>query len=691
MPEDRDLLERELQRVELRPFTLDGFHRERERKLRNRRIRAGVVALVVVAGAAVIGASIYRSDHVPATPPEEPVDLGIFEPLAGRIVSYRDGSLWGVDPNAPDRESTMVSVDLGASAEPWVFPLGWSRDGTELLLLRSDVPDQAGSLSILHADGTESQVSPDPVQSAAISPDGSRVAFAAPQGQGLYVVDAQGGEPLRIAEEGASPTFSPDGTQIAYLFPAGAFRGPSVARAHVLIVNANGGDAHEILADEPALAWGATSLAWSPAGDRFAMTGGGAMYTFAPDGSNVTTVVPEGAGTPFWSPDGTRLAYRLYFPPGPLGLSVVGADGSEDHTLVFGGDGGPWHPGASAAAPIEMPTPAETSAPIEAPAETPAPVASDDAFAEGLVLRFEADPEGGPGDLVAVDPVTGDSRVLLSDVAGLTRAAWSADHRWVAVENSTGLWVTRSGEEPRRVADPVSLWSWSPDRARLATDDVEGEHHLSVIDAPASTTVDLGEVQGEVTSRPVWSPDGTRLVYGANGGTIWVVDVDSGARSVLVELPDDDLDSVDGIAWSPDGEIVAIFNDTDPGHGRLYLVNADGSDIRVLRDDADLQAMAWSPDGARLAYVEHRHAATQVLTQTRDGDAPTAVAEVPNDECVGFNGCGLPLVWSPDGSRIGLLRGDGNGNATYLAVDTDGNVEPIDAMTYASWNGGSYP
>jgi hypothetical protein len=201
MPEDRDLLERELQRVELRPFTLDGFHRERERKLRNRRIRAGVVALVVVAGAAVIGASIYRSDHVPATPPEEPVDLGIFEPLAGRIVSYRDGSLWGVDPNAPDRESTMVSVDLGASAEPWVFPLGWSRDGTELLLLRSDVPDQAGSLSILHADGTESQVSPDPVQSAAISPDGSRVAFAAPQGQGLYVVDAQGGEPLRIAEE----------------------------------------------------------------------------------------------------------------------------------------------------------------------------------------------------------------------------------------------------------------------------------------------------------------------------------------------------------------------------------------------------------------------------------------------------------------------------------------------------------
>ena len=47
MPSDRSLVEREMQRVELQPFTLEGFHRSRERKHRNKRIRAGVVALLV--------------------------------------------------------------------------------------------------------------------------------------------------------------------------------------------------------------------------------------------------------------------------------------------------------------------------------------------------------------------------------------------------------------------------------------------------------------------------------------------------------------------------------------------------------------------------------------------------------------------------------------------------------------------
>ena len=44
MSEYRGLIEREMDRVELRPFTLDTFRRRRNRRQRNQRIGAGVVA-----------------------------------------------------------------------------------------------------------------------------------------------------------------------------------------------------------------------------------------------------------------------------------------------------------------------------------------------------------------------------------------------------------------------------------------------------------------------------------------------------------------------------------------------------------------------------------------------------------------------------------------------------------------------
>jgi Tol biopolymer transport system component len=282
------------------------------------------------------------------TPEEPSVDLGIFAPIAGRIVYYSDSSLWAVDPDTPS-SSTLVRLDPEGTADADRFasftkPLGWSSDGTKLLFLREDPTDDRfpydTRLYILHADGTETQVIPEPVEGAAISPDGSRVAFAA---DGLYVVDAEGGEPVRIAHEGNSPTFSPDGTQIAYLsLPRGMV--VEIGREHVWVVNADGTDAHEILADEPALANGVFGLTWSPAGDRIAidnaLEGHVAIYTFASDGSGFTRVVTDGAN-PFWSPDGSQIAYEVL--DGSLdGLRILDADGVR---IVGVGRSGPWHPG----------------------------------------------------------------------------------------------------------------------------------------------------------------------------------------------------------------------------------------------------------------------------------------------------------------------------------------------------------
>ena len=175
---------------------------------------------------------------------------------------------------------------------------------------------------------------------AAISPDGSRVVFAADRSDGLYVVDAEGGQPVRIAN-GEEPTFSPDGTQIAYLGLPRSGCCVQSGREHVWVANADGTDAHEILADEPALDEGVyrpdVVAGGRPDRDGNALEGHVAIYTFAPDGSDFTKVIAGGAN-PYWSPDGSQIAYVALGGP-PRMLRIADADGSNVQVFDFGGLG----------------------------------------------------------------------------------------------------------------------------------------------------------------------------------------------------------------------------------------------------------------------------------------------------------------------------------------------------------------
>jgi hypothetical protein len=63
MPETGPLLELVMERVELRPFTLEGFHDRRDRKRRNQRISAGVVGIAVFVALALILGTVGLSDR----------------------------------------------------------------------------------------------------------------------------------------------------------------------------------------------------------------------------------------------------------------------------------------------------------------------------------------------------------------------------------------------------------------------------------------------------------------------------------------------------------------------------------------------------------------------------------------------------------------------------------------------------
>jgi Tol biopolymer transport system component len=315
-----------------------------------------------------------------------------------------------------------------------------------------------------------------------------------------------------------------------------------------------------------------------------------------------------------------------------------------------------------------------------------------------------------------VDPATGRSRALVdgAKIQGeIGNAAWSYAGRWVAYDingRKDSLWVVGPQGEPRQLAEVAGAWAWSPTDTQLAMmrtpsifpDTAEGRVPLTLFDASTGRQTDLGMTVGEVTTGPVWSPDGTRIAYGVRGGSIYSVDVEGGDHTLLVGLQGD-LDSIFGLEWSPDGAHIAILADAVEDLRRLYVMNADASELPVLVDDLEasgwgsfpgdpLTQIAWSPDGTRLTYATFSgpdQRELRIWTASVDGSGPSLVASHINDECC-IDG-GSP-VWSPDGSHIAFETDREARQERHLAVNADGTGEPseIDWLTYLSWRGGWY-
>jgi Tol biopolymer transport system component len=221
-------------------------------------------------------------------------------------------------------------------------------------------------------------------------------------------------------------------------------------------------------------------------------------------------------------------------------------------------------------------------------------------FPDSIRVLIKAD----DGSLRIGDPTSGEQVRIVPGYGDIDGAAVSPDGSTVVYSHGhdfvtpTEVWmVNADGRDAQLLFDmpgDIYNFAWSPDGKEIA---FLGDG-LMVMDANGLNLRKLGNfsIPQCYFTPPLWSPDSRSLAIvvstndigfcnGWNGEAfnntdILLIDVQSGESHPL--LADGSTGNIDP-AWSPDGSQVAFVSDRS-GSSEVWVVNADGSDLRQLTD-----------------------------------------------------------------------------------------------------------
>lgn len=462
----------------------------------------------------------------------------------------------------------------------------------------------------------------------AISPDGRRLAFVAiARGQRQIWVrslDGLSAQPLTGTEGASSPFWSPDSRHLGFF-----------ADGRLKRIDASGGPAQALC--EAADGRGGS---WSSAGViLFASSTTSGLSRVPATGGPPSPVTELDAARqetshrwPWFLPDGKHF---LYFSRSAVaehtGLFVAALDGSKPRLLVNSLANGAYAPPGYLVSVRERSLVAQ-------------------AFdASSLELGGEVKPIA---ETVQID-------------AGFARAVFTVSANGMLAFQAGGggadsqvRWFTREAKEAGNVAEPAASRSpsLSPDAQRLALDVVDtsaGNLDLWLYDLKRSvrtrfTFEPLAELD------PIWSPDGTQIVFGSNRKGpfgMYLKPADGSAQETeLFVLPGVD---VRPLSWSLDGKHLAF----------LYFdaKNKTRADIWILALSGERKAFpfvqttfaenwaAFSPDGKWIAFTSDESGMEQIYVAPFPG--PGGRWQISSA------GASRPL-WRRDGKEIYFLAAD---------------------------------
>ncbi|MFC1639663.1 hypothetical protein ACFL3B_02750 [Gemmatimonadota bacterium] len=272
-----------------------------------------------------------------------------WPPPSGRIIFSRTvdhpvlgpasvSNIYVMDADGTDFQQ-LTDVDA-KSSQPM-----WSPDNQKIVFkfVGTGMVGFASEIFVMNADGTgrtNLTLSTFAEASPAWSPDGSKIAFSrnVDDDWGIYVMNADGSDVVRLTDGGNDPAWSPDGSSIAFN-----------CDGDVCVMNSDGTGTVNLTNTIMSSDW-VSAGSWSPDGEKILFNtnrrlGGGDLdvYVMNADGTNPValtfTSATEWGGS--WSPDGTKIAFSVQGLTGPS-IYYVNADGTGRVSLTEDMEPGVW-------------------------------------------------------------------------------------------------------------------------------------------------------------------------------------------------------------------------------------------------------------------------------------------------------------------------------------------------------------
>ncbi len=263
-----------------------------------------------------------------------------------------------------------------------------------------------------------------------------------------------------------------------------------------------------------------------------------------------------------------------------------------------------------------------------------------------------------------------------------TEPTWSADGTKIGFTRSSDIFVAdATGANAVNITNTANNQdpAWSPDGGRIAFMTTrDGHSELYLMNPDGSNVVRLTYNIAISIGRPAWSRDGARIAFNCqveNGnGDICAINPDGTGFARLTTDPASDS----GPTWSPDSLNIA-FSTTRYTTGVIAVMNADGSDVRQVGAGVSGWDLAWSPDGAQIAF--------DAVNSDGYPDIYLMQADGTNASELGYGAYGAAWpAWMPMRVPVATFKFACNGSTCNF--DASGSKDSYGTITSYAWNFG---